>query len=85
MTGLACRGTGLNEEVPSQHPGARPSQGWGDSPSTAAPAGLALGLNSLCACSPLGLGWPGTCLLVVWVWREQDGGTFVFTDIDKII
>lgn len=39
----------------------------------------------LCVSSPLGLGWAGTRLVVVWVWREQDGGTFVFTDIDIII
>lgn len=55
----------------------------GDSPSTAALPALAVGFRLwLCVSRPLALGWAGTCLLVVWVWREQDGAAFVFTDID---
>lgn len=78
---------GLNVEVPSQHSAASPSHGRAVTvPSQQHWVHWAAGLKLwLCVSSPLGLGWAGTRLVVVWVWREQDGGTFVFTDIDIII
>lgn len=80
-------GVGLSMEVPSQHSAASPSHGHVVTiPSQQHWVHWVVGLKLwLCVRSPLGLGWAGTTLVVVWVWREQDGSTFVFTDIDIII